>query len=81
MLGGGGNFGARFCYSTNINQIQESLPLCTNCLKRMMCDPFFLQKINDCDVCVNWDMMANSELMKYKSPKTIYQHPIIHQRN
>ena len=53
MLGGEGDFGARFSYSTNIKQIQESVPSCTNCLKSMMCDPFFLLKINECDVCVN----------------------------
>ena len=34
-----------------------------------MCDPFFLLKINKCDVCVNWDMMEKSELMKYESPE------------
>ena len=53
MLGGGGNFGSRFDYSTNLKQIQERLPSCTNCLKIMMCDPFLLLKINECDICVN----------------------------
>ena len=51
--GGGGNFGAKFGYSANIKQIQERFPSCTNCLKIMMCDPFYLLKINECDVCVN----------------------------
>ena len=62
MLGSKGNFGARFGYSANIKQIKESLPWCTNCLKSMMCDPFFLQKINDCDVCVNLNMMEKVKL-------------------
>ena len=69
MLGGGGNFGARFGYSANIKQNQESVPSCTDFLKSMMCGPFFLLKINECDVYVNWNMMENSELMKDQSPE------------
>ena len=40
MVRGGGNFGSRFGYSANINQIKK-LPSCTNCLNSMMCGPFF----------------------------------------
>ena len=72
MLGGGENFEARFGYSTNIKKIQESVPSCTNCLKSMMCDPFFLLLINKCDVCVNLNMMENSELMKYESSENYF---------
>ena len=32
-----------------------------------MCDHLFLLKINECDACINWNMMENSELMKYES--------------
>ena len=35
----------------------------------MMFDHLFLLKINECDVCVNWNMMENSDLMKYESPE------------
>ena len=69
MLEGGENFGARFGYFANIKQIKESVPSCTNCLKSMMCDLFFLLKTNEYDVCVNWNMMENSDLMKYESPE------------
>ena len=49
--------------------MKESVLSCTNCLKSMMFDHLFLLKINECDVCVNWNMMENSDLVKYESPE------------
>ena len=35
----------------------------------MMCDPLFLKNMNEFVTCVNWNMMENSELTKYKPPE------------
>ena len=35
----------------------------------MTCDPFFLQKMNECVICVSWNVIENGELMKYEPPE------------
>lgn len=68
MLEGGGNFGSIFNNLANMKQINKLLPSCIHCMNSMKDESSFLIKVNKYEKCVSWNVIQNSELIKYKPP-------------
>ena len=68
LLLGNSTFSSRFGYTANSGAISHYLPVCQNCVGKMMVDPEFFRAKKIYDQCVNWDLLCRGQLMKFSCP-------------
>ena len=69
MMLGNSIFCSRFRFSANMKEIYHHMPSCNRCYTNLKNDYNFDNFHTGCKKCVNWDLMRNSELMKFNPPK------------
>ena len=61
-------FLSRFRYSGNLKKIGKFLPPCVDCLKSMRNHEQFDRYVINCQKCVNWNFLSDSELLTFEAP-------------
>ena len=70
MILGNSSFLSRFHYSANVKGIAKHLPPCVECLRLMRNVKEFDKSVINCQKCVNWNFLSDSNLLNYEAPKS-----------